>query len=249
MKKNSLVILFISWCSFFVIENKGLSTSDVMENLQDHMRPLGEPIEIRIVDVKDVIFKYAKKPANRIQLDEVFKKLADINNGTLNIVDDFFGNTPLMWSIANCNLKATNALIQVAKQFGIDIGVNVFDKAKRNNPLILATVKGGCKVKEISSSRVYEEVISFSDTIANLLEIGANPQSTNPEGFSALFFAIIRRDPQITEILAKSGAILTDRETNILNKVSTNQPMVFSILGRQSEARLPISFSDMPPGF
>ncbi len=115
------------------------------------------------------------------------------------------GNTPLIWSIANCNLMATHAFLKALEinkeTVIIDIDKHCTDDC-RGSALFLASLKGEMHRnidRDILSDHPMERMDSV---ILKLLQSGASPlnQSDGMVRYSPLDIMIIRRSPQMVRL-------------------------------------------------
>lgn len=110
---------------------------------------------------------------------------------------DIYGNTPLLWAIANAKNTMALEIIKYDQNFNI-MGKGLFENA----PLHLAVVKGyTTEDKNGKTLNVTNLMI-----VEKLLEKKANPNLKNHLGYTPLHYACIRKDYAMIEVLLKYGA-------------------------------------------
>lgn len=107
-----------------------------------------------------------------------------------------FGNTPLVWAVANDSKQSAMALVDHCQSNGIPIDLNKSSTFLGNTPLILSVAKGHARQGEMSNF----ELTQF------LLDHGADPNCPDAAGNTPLHFAAARRDLPTIELLLKHGA-------------------------------------------
>lgn len=135
----------------------------------------------------DIFLDYAKKNAMPNLINEV----------------DTFGNTPLIWAIANANVKMACHIISKCKE-NTEINLNIHDTDWcQSTALHLAIAKGwDHKDKD-------EQFLDpMSLVIQALLENNANPNATDINGNTPLHIAMIAGDVNSVTLLIKNGAKL-----------------------------------------
>jgi len=107
-----------------------------------------------------------------------------------------FGNTPLIWSIANDVKECTLELILACRRRNISIDMDKSSKFNGNTPLILCIAKGHERRDQMSNY----ELTEF------LLNNGANPNIPDARGNTPMHYAFLRRDIKTIDLLCKHGA-------------------------------------------
>lgn len=107
-----------------------------------------------------------------------------------------FGNTPLIWAIANNSKNTAKTLIQLCKQHKIELDLNKPSAFNRNTALILCVAKGHNRPNDMPNY----ELTEF------LLTLGADPDCQDANGFTALHYAFLRRDKATVALLIKFKA-------------------------------------------
>ncbi len=114
-------------------------------------------------------------------------------------LQDDWGNTGLIWAIANaCN---TNALV-ILQELGQGPYLDIQCFNHQNTALHLAIAKG---YKNRSKHGEFLEVSNFK-LIKTLLDLKANPNLQTKEGYTPLHLACIRRDCSMISALLDAGA-------------------------------------------
>jgi ankyrin repeat protein len=162
------------WFRFFV-KNK-----DHYNNLIEEGRSLGLQIAMD-ADIPKEIAILAQKAGIRF----------DITDATI------FGNTPLIWAIANANNETALALLNQQT----NLKINDRDKAFGNTALLLAVCKG-------YRNQSYKGPISVSNVelVKALLENGADPNLQNLKGNSSYHIACAAQDDEMIDLLIRYGA-------------------------------------------
>lgn len=113
-------------------------------------------------------------------------------------LQDNWGNTPLLWAIANANNTGALLILKTAKE------KDYLDKQcnRQNTALHLAVAKG-YKDKSKDGKKLEH---SNLELIQLILDLKANPNLKNKSGHTPLHLAYIRRDPQMIQALLQAGA-------------------------------------------
>lgn len=141
---------------------------------------------------------------------------------------DFFGNTPLMWAIANaCNGNARSILLASDKGAAY---LNLSDTlTHQNTALHLAVGKG---YTTHSRDRVLL-ACSNLELVNLLLEKGINPNIPNGEGDTPLHLACARRDTSMIQALLRGGA-----DPSLKNKAGKTAQELISLSYSETKALL-----------
>lgn len=113
--------------------------------------------------------------------------------------DTIFGNTPIMWAIANAKNSMAIELIKFCNRTILDIPDNLTHK---NVPLHLAIGKG---YTTISADGQPVEYSNF-EVVKALVDAGANVNLANNDGNTPLHLAFLRRDLDMITYLIEHGA-------------------------------------------
>lgn len=166
--------------------------------------------EIYLEDKLDAIDSYGR-PAmtlasmrNHIVAIKKLSEKGDQIQSSLIIQEHQFGNTALMWSIANSSIDAALMLLDenVVTMDIIRAQIEIACSTG-NTPLILACLKGAEHIDDSGRcNRKQREVID------RLLDLNANVNAQNKDGNTALHFAILHRDVALIKKLIQHGAKL-----------------------------------------
>ncbi len=128
----------------------------------------------------------------------------NISQETLNDLDVIFGNTPLMWAIANGNNEFAYKMIE---KYGHRL--DFFHKSQGNNPISLVLAKG--YVNKTRDNTHFDEQYSALNIVRLIKR--KSPQifealikEVDDNGNSALHIACARRDVDTIKFLLDSGA-------------------------------------------
>lgn len=130
---------------------------------------------------------------------ENMERLLNMGADGNGIVNNFFGNTPLHWTIANCRPEAACFLVRCKNKYSIDL--NIADK-NGNTPLHLAVMKGWNRVDDEKRDRT-----PLKNAITLLAE-NSTPNVQNKLGNTPLHYAILHRNVECIEKLISCGARL-----------------------------------------
>lgn len=144
----------------------------------------------------------------------------DINSQDDGLEDtnEFLGNTPLIWAVANSNVENALFFIKEGPRYNIDLnrsscwGIkgNKYTKPSGGNTaLTLACCKGSSHIDRSNKSK-----LPIGKVIDALVEAGADVNYQNFRGLSALHFAIIQRDEKLIEKLVEAGADLDAKDVD-----------------------------------
>jgi len=126
---------------------------------------------------------------------EQFVEIFAMNGINFNCLDNY-GNTALVWAIANGNNTVALEIMKYRQDFNVD--------CHGNTALHLAVAKG-YKDRTRDGTRL---TVSNLQLVKKLAADGANPNVLNKNGFSALHLACIRRDPEMVKALIENGGDL-----------------------------------------
>lgn len=107
-----------------------------------------------------------------------------------------FGNTPLVWAVANDSKQAVMTLVELCQERNIYLDVNAASKYMGNTPLILSIAKAHEKTNQMSNYMLTEY----------LLKLGANPNKPDDSGNTPLHIACLHRDFPTINLLRAYGA-------------------------------------------
>lgn len=126
---------------------------------------------------------------------EQFVEIFAMNGINFNCLDNY-GNTALVWAIANGNNTVALEIMKYRQDFNVD--------CHGNTALHLAVAKG-YKDRTRDGTRL---TVSNLQLVRKLAADGANPNVLNKNGFSALHLACVRRDPEMVKALIENGGDL-----------------------------------------
>jgi len=135
------------------------------------------------------------------------KILAD--EGTdFNFQETYWGNTALIWAIANAHNSMANEIMNYPQNF------NLQDKSVHGNTALhLAVAKG--YTTHTANGKLLQ--ISNFQLVEKLLACGARPNIKNKDGFSPLQLAVIRRSPEMVKALLNAGATIDFNKDELLS--------------------------------
>lgn len=137
--------------------------------------------------------------------DVLIEKTLDLGADINLVSDSRFGNTPLIWSIANAANNTAMLLLNRGEKLNLD--VNRKDTVHSGNALALVIAKGHKERKEFG--------IPSSFVVAQkLVEMHANPNLTDIWGNTALHLACARREEAVIMLLLGAGADMTIRNAD-----------------------------------
>ncbi len=114
---------------------------------------------------------------------------------------DRFGNTALMWAIANANNTMAKEIIELG---GVAVINEQDDRLSKSAPLHLLIVKGykdkSCDGETLEYSNAY--------LVKLLIDKGADVNICNGDGDTPLHLAVLRRNVEMVDCLLKHGARL-----------------------------------------
>lgn len=113
--------------------------------------------------------------------------------------DDSFGNTPLIWAVANANNSMASEIIQHAPVESLDVQCN-----DENTALLLAAAKGYRSQSKSKNNNTLS--VSNLQLMEEMLKKGANPNLKNKMGLSPFHIACLRKDYAMIDLLLRHGA-------------------------------------------
>jgi ankyrin repeat protein len=161
----------------------------LFESLLDQLGDINSPKD----SFGDNPLIFLAKLGSPIECVEILRR----RGADFNYQEHYFGNTALLWAIANANNGMAREIILRGNQ-----NLNLQDTDQRNTPLILAIGKG----YTTHDADGNELALSNLELVKTLLKHGADPNVVNEEGFSPLEMAVIRRSPEMVEALLAAGA-------------------------------------------
>lgn len=125
----------------------------------------------------------------------------------LGVREKFFGNTPLIWAIANANNTYAMEMIRRMEKADLDLqDTTIYN----NTALHLAVGKG------YGARSVHKQKLAFSNAqlVQEMIRWGADVNLCNRERNTPLHLACMRRDPEMIRTLLEAGAnpLLENRE-------------------------------------
>jgi ankyrin repeat protein len=185
-------VAFAQLKKFFRIRAKKLEKEDTLkfESLLDQLGDINSPRD----NLGDNPLIFLAKLGSPIECVEILRR----RGADFNYQEHYFGNTALLWAIANANNGMAREIILRGNQ---NLNLQDTDRGK-NTPLILAIGKG----YTTHDANGNELTLSNFELVKTLLQHGADPNVVNGKGVSPLEMAVIRRSPEMVEALLAAGA-------------------------------------------
>ncbi|KTD22911.1 Ankyrin repeat protein [Legionella lansingensis] len=164
-----------------------------------------------LVDLKKNIFlrdKCGNTPLHLAAITNHFvavQRFLELNRPHLSTTEPQFGNTPLLWGIANSSIESVMLLLNPQIVTDKNEMTQQINQASHNGntPLILSIAKGWeHKDSDRKSERFQSEVAM------QLLKLGANVHAKDRFGRTALHYACLHRNKEAIEALVERGADL-----------------------------------------
>ncbi len=152
--------------------------------------------------IDEVLVSAAKIGASREMIEMMICEGA--NPGYQTSLDGY-GNTALMWAIANANHSSAIHLIDLAREESW----NQRDSFNFGSTALILAV---CKGYETRDSHGKELSYTSYQVVERLLQAGVDPNLSDNQGRTPLDFAKMRRDQKLTELLESYGATSTIEE-------------------------------------
>jgi ankyrin repeat protein len=129
-----------------------------------------------------------------------------------------FGNTPLIWAIANAKNKFVQTLLEKAGQ-GRSIGILNIDYISNygTNAIHLACAKG----YQTMDSKGNPVGISNAELVRNLIDAGADPNIISTSGLSALDIAVLRGSEEMVQAILSSPTIQSSTLLNAIHYIES----------------------------
>ncbi|CCB92045.1 putative uncharacterized protein [Waddlia chondrophila 2032/99] len=119
------------------------------------------------------------------------------DNGINFDIQDDWGNTALVWAIANGNNSMASEILNYHQNLDIEC---------HGNPALHLTIAKGYKDRTRDGKHL---TVSNLQLVRKLVDNGASPNLINRNGYTALHLACIRRDPGMIQALLDKGGDLS----------------------------------------
>jgi ankyrin repeat protein len=161
---------------------KGLS-EEIKKIVVEKLK-INEFFEITPTEQRTLVHTLACK-GNPIEMISLFKECG----ADFNIQDTFWGNTPLMWAIANANNEIA---LEIINQVGNTALFNRQDKLSSTGNTALHLLIG--KGYETLSAEGQNLTYPNKDLVEQIVKKGGGINIANQQGYTALHLACLRRD-------------------------------------------------------
>ena len=160
------------------------------------------------VEGENLLHFIAKSKTSKdfLEQSQILELLADLQID-FNKQISLFGNTPLVWAIANARNTTAMKMLHVVQAKKIPLQLNLLDKDGQKTVLHLILAKGYRKTDSAKNPLLYSNLQLAEEVI----KMGADVNVQDIFGNTPLHIACLRRDYEAIQLLLKNGAKSTIR--------------------------------------